>query len=147
MLIKYAREHEIPIIKEDLKEAPLSGDLWIERGRNVFGVRTNPYGNITTDFVYDTVVKALKGMDLSGLVITKTHLSTNVNPAHMNKRSMAQTAMKLLDPHKSFEKWYAFGDSDMDRLMKEADPEKIGYFDVRGRAADGVLEYMERILG
>ena len=151
-VFKVAEKRGIPVKKEELREPPKTGELWIEDKKITLDVRPNQYnerGLVTEDSVYEVTVEAVRRLcrqhDLSSLEILKTSLSAVVLFKKLTKYNMAKAVVETLDPQNLVERWYVFGDSEDDRQMAGVYPEKMTFVDVRGRASKGTLEKLEEI--
>lgn len=152
-IMKVAKERGIPVKAEELREPPRTGELWFEDKLITLDVRTNSYNKknlVNEDSVYEVTVEAMKRLgeqiDFSSFDVLKTSLSTVVMFRKFNKYNQAKFIDDTLDPDNLVERWYVFGDSEDDRQMAEANPEKTIFVNVRGRTSEGVLEKLDEIL-
>ena len=138
----------IPTSLTDARYAPETGELWFEPGVGILSVRTNPHNSaVDSDFVYDVTKRACNQLGFRGsaLDIKKSPIATVVSRPEAHKGNSARIALEILDPENKVERWYAFGDSDMDERMVEASPGKIHYVSVKGMASSGVLEFLDNL--
>lgn len=151
-VIRVAKEKGIPIRIEELKKVPETGEIWFEDKKSSLEVRTNHFnkGNLATEnSVYEVAAEAVKRLnekhDLSSLDVLKSSLSATVKLKNLNKYNAAKQVVEALDPKNLVEKWYVFGDSTDDEQMAHVNPEKMVFFNVRGKAGAGVLEKLDEL--
>lgn len=147
-----AKEMGVPIKREELKKVPETGEVWFEDKQSTLEVRTNHFNknNLATEnSVYELARIAMERLsrthDFSSFDILKTSLSATVKLKSLNKYNVAKQIVKILDSENMLEKWYVFGDSADDKTMAEINPEKMVFFDVRGKASAGVLEKLNEL--
>jgi len=151
-IIKTANEKGIPIKREELKKVPTTGEVWFEDKQSTLEVRTNHFNKsnlATEDRVYELASETMKRLgrthDFSSFDVLKTSLSATVKLKNLNKYNVAKQVVETLNPDNAIEKWYVFGDSADDRTMADVNPEKMVFFDVRGKASAGVLEKLDEL--
>jgi HAD superfamily hydrolase (TIGR01484 family) len=97
-------------------EVPDDRLLWIEPKERMITFRTLPSFGLTTEKYLRNIEPVMKD-HLDKLKIVPNKYAVDILPIVATKKLAAEKTIKILDPDKEINKWFAFGDSDADEEM------------------------------
>ncbi|MHA1737062.1 MAG: HAD-IIB family hydrolase [Candidatus Heimdallarchaeota archaeon] len=140
-LLCEARELEC-IVSE---EKPDKRCLWIEPKEVMLTIRTLPFYGLTTELflrILEPIIEEYKDK----LNFASNPYAIDILPKGINKKIAVEKAIRLSDPNKEIDNWFAFGDSEADYEMGKTKKHSVTYYHVPRDVSPKAHNIIEKVL-
>lgn len=126
-------------------EKPDRRCLWIEPKEVMITIRSLPFYGLTTKVflkLLEPIIKEYKGQ----LNFASNPYAIDILPKSICKKTAVERAIKLSDPNKVVDNWFAFGDSEADYEMGKTKKYDVHYYHVPRGISPKAHNLIEKIL-
>ncbi len=126
-------------------EAPDKRSLWIEPKELMITYRSLPFFGLIPERFLKIINPILeKYSDTLKAYVSEQAL--DILPVKESKKTAAEKAIRILDPNKEIELWYAFGDSESDEDMALARNGNVKFFKIETSMTSDLHRIIQKIL-